>query len=252
MIIWLLTEYYIRCFYYNSFLLAAFEYTACDPGNLCDSAKVDVIVGPVIDAVFARDDRVTVVGSEPVEVNVTKNDAVRVNYPLTVTKTRGSRNGTCVITSDTQITYTANEGFQGRDRCEYTVCATEICDEARLEIQVLAPVVEMSSSGPIANADAVTIEVNEVAHIDPLRNDDDADGDVLTVTSVSVPDNGDVVIVNGGLSLEYMPDEGFTGVDSEFVCLKYFNFFGCSLLSNPCNLILFLNFHFYSIHIHCM
>ncbi|KAL3792432.1 hypothetical protein HJC23_001550 [Cyclotella cryptica] len=130
--------------------LDSFEYTVCDSSNQCDTAKIDVMVGSNSDLVFAKDDKAVTTGTEPVTVDVTANDVlqfgdqpkVRSLQPLMVTKVKGGNGGTCVITDDNQVTYTANQGFQGRDRCKYTVCIgenPEVCDEGWLMIKVLPP-----------------------------------------------------------------------------------------------------------------
>mmetsp|Transcript_27935 Transcript_27935/g.55977 ORF Transcript_27935/g.55977 Transcript_27935/m.55977 type:complete len:1516 (-) Transcript_27935:36-4583(-) len=191
----------------------SFEYKVCDPSNLCDTGAVEVVVGPVIDLIFAMDDIANVTAGETIKVDVTANDIVRVNAPLDISEVRGGRFGTCTITSDNQIEYTADEGRVGADRCDYVVCLQDFCDKGRLEVEVLASLMTMSNAAPLAKPDSVTINVNEVALIDPLRNDEDEDGDELTITEVSSPSNGDVEIVSGGTSLEYMPDDEFTGVD---------------------------------------
>ncbi|KAL7473904.1 hypothetical protein ACHAXS_014267 [Conticribra weissflogii] len=191
----------------------SFEYKVCDPSHLCDTGTVEVVVGPVIDLIFAMDDIANVTAGETIKVDVTANDVIRVNATLNITEVRGGRFGTCVITSDNQIEYTADEDRVGADRCDYVVCLEEFCDKGRLEVEVIAPLVTLSNAAPLAKPDTVTINVNELALIDPLRNDEDEDGDDLTITEVSSPSNGDVEIVGGGTSLEYMPDDQFTGVD---------------------------------------
>lgn len=66
---------------------------------------------------------------------------------------------------------------------------------------------------PDANDDgAVTVSGAEVI-IDVLANDSDPDGDVLTVTDPGSPTNGRVVL-NGDGTITYIPDAGFTGVDT--------------------------------------
>ncbi len=197
--------------------IAAFEYKVCDPSHLCDTGTVEVVVGPVIDLIFAMDDIANVTAGDTIKVDVTANDVIRVNATLNITEVRGGRFGTCAITSDNQIEYTADEDRVGADRCDYVVCLEEFCDKGRLEVEVIAPLVTLSNAAPLAKPDTVTINVNELALIDPLRNDEDEDGDDLTLTEVSSPSNGDVEIVGGGTSLEYMPDDEFTGVDGEFM-----------------------------------
>ncbi|MFQ5810075.1 MAG: Ig-like domain-containing protein, partial [Armatimonadota bacterium] len=49
-------------------------------------------------------------------------------------------------------------------------------------------------------------------NIDVLDNDDDPEGDPLTVVSVEEPDNGTATIISAG-RVRYDPDDGFTGTD---------------------------------------
>ena len=57
-----------------------------------------------------------------------------------------------------------------------------------------------------------TLHDTEVS-VDVLANDSDADGDTLTVDSVSTPANG-TVVVNVDNTVTYTPDAGFVGTDS--------------------------------------
>jgi Bacterial Ig domain len=67
---------------------------------------------------------------------------------------------------------------------------------------------------PNAAADTATTEEITPTVIDVLGNDADPDdGDTLTVTAVTQPANGTVVINDDG-TLTYTPDEGFVGDDT--------------------------------------
>ncbi|GAA0477594.1 hypothetical protein GCM10009096_19360 [Parasphingorhabdus litoris] len=71
----------------------------------------------------------------------------------------------------------------------------------------------IGNPGPTANADtASTTEDTPTAPIDVLTNDNDPDGDALTVTTASAP-NGTVVINPDG-TLTYTPDANFNGTDT--------------------------------------
>ncbi|MHC6648279.1 tandem-95 repeat protein [Alteromonas sp. HB246098] len=61
---------------------------------------------------------------------------------------------------------------------------------------------------PDVQDDQLAIKLNEAVEVDVLANDTDADGDALTLTSVSA-DFGTATIVNGLVS--YTPPEGFVG-----------------------------------------
>ncbi len=71
----------------------------------------------------------------------------------------------------------------------------------------------ITNPGPTANTDtASTTEDTATAPIDVLTNDNDPDGDDLTVTAASAP-NGTVVINPDG-TLVYTPDANFNGTDT--------------------------------------
>lgn len=75
-------------------------------------------------------------------------------------------------------------------------------------------IVQGANDAPVAAADVATTDEDTPVNIDVLANDFDADvNDVLTVTAVTTPNNGSVVIEANG-TLTYTPDIGFDGVDS--------------------------------------
>lgn len=73
---------------------------------------------------------------------------------------------------------------------------------------------EFLNRAPLAENDAVSVARNgDELFIDVLANDEDPDGDALTVVSVTQPASG-AVVVNSGDFLTYTPAEGFQGEDS--------------------------------------
>lgn len=72
---------------------------------------------------------------------------------------------------------------------------------------------ELLNQGPMAEDDTAVVARNsDGVFIDVLSNDVDADGDSLTVASVTQPASGSVV--NSGDFVTYTPAEGFQGEDS--------------------------------------
>ena len=65
---------------------------------------------------------------------------------------------------------------------------------------------------PTALADSATTSEDIVVNIDVLSNDDDVDGDALTVDAVTQPANGSVV-VNADETVAYTPASNFNGND---------------------------------------
>jgi len=68
------------------------------------------------------------------------------------------------------------------------------------------------NQAPIGVEDNITIEKDTTTSIDVLSNDFDKEGDELSITYVSVPDQGGVAIING-TQIEYTPADGFIGLE---------------------------------------
>ena len=81
------------------------------------------------------------------------------------------------------------------------------------EIETLGDIIFLNAP-PIAENDAISILRNiSGVVIDVLNNDSDPDeGDVITITDVTLPANGSVT--NNGTSLSYTPNNGFIGTDT--------------------------------------
>jgi subtilisin family serine protease len=70
-----------------------------------------------------------------------------------------------------------------------------------------------TNTAPVANDDGASTPVDTAVTIDVLANDTDADGDPLTVTNLTQPTNGSVVL-NADNTVTYSPAAGFSGSDS--------------------------------------
>ncbi len=69
-------------------------------------------------------------------------------------------------------------------------------------------------AAPVANNDSANTGINQAATIDVLANDTDANGDVLTVSSVASQPTSGSVVINTNNTITYTPNTGFTGTDS--------------------------------------
>ncbi|WP_405413590.1 Ig-like domain-containing protein [Maribacter sp. Asnod1-A12] len=167
----------------------------------------------------AIDDIVSTPINTPIEIDILDNDfGIPSDGTLTVTD---PSNGTVEINdggtpddiSDDTITYTPNDGFEGTETIEYTVCDAEgNCDTATVTITVGEPValdvVDDSVSTPVDTPIEITILDNDFGI--------PTDG-TLTVTD---PSNGTVEINDGGTpddisddTIIYTPNGGFEGTD---------------------------------------
>ncbi|TDB61342.1 Ig-like domain-containing protein, partial [Arundinibacter roseus] len=194
-------------------------YRVCDTGtpSLCDSAQVIVQVLPApVDpaanqAPVAVDDANTTTVNTPVTGTVAANDSDPDGDALTFAGLTNPANGTLTVNADGTYTYTPAADFIGSDVFTYTVCdngTPSLCDTATVFITVTpAP-----NSTPQAVGDIALAVQDEPVSGNVLTNDSDPDGDPLTASLISGPDNGTVVLNPDG-SYTYTPDPGFVGED---------------------------------------
>ena len=120
------------------------QYEVCDSvSGSCDTAMVYVDVGTASKPV-ANDDGVDTSFETPVTFAVLTNDEQAENLVLNVTNiATQAANGICsvVIGTPSNVKYTPNADFSGRDSCVYTTCvigSSTACDTATLTIDVAA------------------------------------------------------------------------------------------------------------------
>lgn len=139
-------------------------------------------------------------------VDVLSNDADADSDTLTVTDVVQPANGS-VVNNGTSLTYTPNTGFIGTDVFEYTI------DDGKGAQDTATVTVEVLNNAPAASDDSATAVAGEQIVIDVLANDSDSDGGVLTIDSVTQPQNGTVVINSDG-TVSYQSNNGYIGNDS--------------------------------------
>ncbi|WP_452219606.1 Ig-like domain-containing protein, partial [Lacinutrix salivirga] len=111
---------------------------------------------------------------------------------------------------------TPNPGFTGEDTFEYTICDDGnpvACDTTTVYIEVL-PESGPENEAPIANADTATTPVGTPVDVVVLANDFDPDGDPISVTNTTNPDDGTVAVDPNTGVITYTPNPGFTGEDT--------------------------------------
>ena len=165
---------------------------------------------PVIDDLgpVAEDDSAITDEDVAVTIDVLENDSDPDGGTLTVTSATAT-NGTVVVNGDGTLTFTPDQDYNGPAEITYTVEDPD-GNEATGHVDIT---VEPVNDAPVANDDTESTPVDTPVTFDPTENDTDVDGDSLTVTDVSDPENGTVEI-NGDGTVTYTPDEGFTGDDT--------------------------------------
>ncbi len=193
----------------NYFGADSFSYTVSDGQGGSDTASVSVTVTPVNDAPAVIDDVAMTMEDMSVTVDVLANDSDVEGDILSVTAVTQPSHGAVVVNPDNTVTYTPNLNFHGADSFTYTVSDGQGGSDTASVTVTVTPV----NDAPVAVGDnAVTLEDTPVT-IDALANDSDVDGDALSVTAVTTPTNGSVVVNPNG-TLTYTPDANFYGGDS--------------------------------------
>ncbi len=192
----------------------AFTYEVCDPDGLCDTATVTIDVGADNATPTANADTAETDYGTPVTIDVRANDVEPDGESLTITTVTDPANGVATIV-DGEVVYTPDVGHAGQDTFGYTICDERgACSSATVTVTV-GP---KPNEPPVAVDDTVSTMADTPATFDVRANDNDPDGDALTVVSAATPANGTVVI-NGDGTLTYTPNDGFEGTDTFVVTI---------------------------------
>ncbi|MCS0438282.1 tandem-95 repeat protein [Vibrio diabolicus] len=178
-------------------------FTATDPNGESVSQTVNFTVAPVADIVA---DKATVVEDTPTIINVLGNDTFDGDDKVVSLDTsKGPANGTVSVNPDGSVTYTPNDNYHGTDSFTYIVTSGGVSESTTVNVDV-TPV----NDAPVAKDDIATTQEDTAVTIDVLTNDNDVDGDKLSIESASVPkEQGTVEVVNG--KLVFTPAENFNG-----------------------------------------
>ena len=185
-------------------LLSTFTYTLA-PGS--SSTTVSVTVTCVDDNPIAVADNAAVVEDSGANaINVLANDTDIDGGPISVSATTQPTNGSVVITGGgTGLTYQPNANYcnnpPGTTPDTFTYTLTPGGSSTTVSVSVTCV-----DDPPVAVADSATVNEDSGANaINVLANDADADGGPRSVSAVTQPTNGTVVITGGGTGLTYQP-----------------------------------------------
>lgn len=183
----------------------AFTYTIEDEHGAADSATVTMTVD--YDTPTSVSDSAVTIPGQPLVLDVLTNDTDPNADPLTIAEVTPPDNGTAVINLDGTITYTPAPGFVGTDTFTYTACDNfGNCDTAIVTVLI-------DTDTPQASDDVLPALPGQPVTVSPLLNDTDPNGDPLTVTDVTDPANG-IVVLNPDGTITYTPDDEFNGVET--------------------------------------
>jgi hypothetical protein len=143
-----------------------------------------------------------------VELDVLANDRDPAAGRLELVGTSDARFGTLELRGGGSIVYTPARDRNGTDQFYYHVADSR----GGFALGIATVEVESVNQPPIARPDHAITEEGTPVTIEPLENDVDPDGDLLTLAGHGQPTNGIVTLREGKL-LVYEPHAAFHGVD---------------------------------------
>ncbi|GIM93546.1 Ig-like domain-containing protein [Paractinoplanes toevensis] len=183
-----------------------FTYTIDDGNGGTDTGTVTVTVDNGVP--IARADAATATGGHPVVIAVLANDDDDPNGDaLTITVDVPPPNGNYSIGADRRITYTPNSGFLGTDSFHYQL------DDQHGGVSGATVTITAVNTAPVARPDSVSTDTNTAVIIPALANDEDPNGDPITLDVVGGGGHG-TVADNGDRTFTYTPATGFFGTDA--------------------------------------
>jgi VCBS repeat-containing protein len=157
----------------------------------------------------AEDDSASTSEDSTVTISVLANDHDRNRDRLTVASTTAPAHGSVVVNQDGTIRYRPAANFHGLDNFDYTISDGRDGTASATVTVTVAP----ENDPPVAQPDSTITSEDMAVRIHVLANDQDPDGDTLTVLSVTAPAHGSAVINPDG-TISYTPAKDFNGTDS--------------------------------------
>ncbi len=185
-----------------------FTYEISDEQNTTANGVVNISILPVNDAPVATNDQAETNEDESITVDVLSNDSDVDGDTLTVASASSPLHGTVQV-SNGNVFYTPTTNYNGSDQFSYVI-SDQNGETATATVNLT---VRPVNDAPVATNDQAETNVDESVLVDVLANDFDADGDTLTVASVSSPSNGSVLISISDNSVQYIPDADYDGTD---------------------------------------
>lgn len=173
--------------------------------------RSEVITGPLglpaNSAPNAVSDSVNGNEDQGVSIQPLLNDSDPDNNTLTLVSVSGASNGTAVKSGNT-VNYTPNGNWNGNETLTYEVSDGSLTASSTISITISAV-----NDSPNASNDSVVTNEDQAITFDPRGNDNDPDGDALTIASKTNGARGNVSII-GNTQLRYTPTSNSNGSDS--------------------------------------
>jgi hypothetical protein len=145
----------------------------------------------------------------PIVVNVLANDSDVDGDALTVTAaTIPAAQGTVTIKPDNTLLFTPATNFHAAATISYTISDGH---GGTASSQAIVNVTSQNDA-PVAQNDVATTPEDTAVNINVLANDNDVDGDPLSVVSATVSSVQGTVTINANGTLHFVPALNFNGV----------------------------------------
>lgn len=187
--------------------LDSLSYAIADPTNAADTARLSIEISAVNDPPVAEPDSAVTAEDEGVSIDVLANDSDVEDAELRVEPYAGGSHGE-LYQDLGKVMYIPHPDFHGVDSVQYIVF-DQGGESATGHVTVTVTPV---NDAPTAHADEFTVAEDATSRLDVTHNDEDIDGDALTLVSVTAPAHGTAAV--DGDSLTYSAPLNFTGRDS--------------------------------------
>ena len=158
----------------------------------------------------AVDDAVTLEeDGGPQALAVLTNDTDPDGDPLRLAAATDPQHGTAAVANGALV-YLADADFNGSDSFDYTVGD----GHGNTGTAIVTVAVTPANDDPDASDDSASVDEDGVVTIPVVANDEDVDGDALTVTGVDDPAHGTADVSEGRATIVYTPAPNSSGSDS--------------------------------------
>lgn len=177
-----------------------------------ESVTVESLLGLPNGRPEANDDVISTfedASADTTTAQLLSNDRDPEGEMLAISNLSDPANGLVELLSNGNLRYIPNPNFFGSDSFGYTVSdGNGGTDTATVTVTVTGV-----NDDPVAGDDSDATDEDKPVDIDVLGDDEDVDGDTLTVSAVDAAANGTTAINPDG-TIRYTPNTGFDGADS--------------------------------------
>ena len=185
------------------------QYAVIDNDDDSDTAKVIIHVKEENLMPVAINDTAHTLMNHEVEIHVLNNDSLLEDGVDGIEIYSEAMHGELEITQYNTIIYDPYKWYTGTDEFKYLLKDSDGDSDVAT---VFVKVEEIPNYVPYAKADSTGTSLNKDVTIDVLRNDKGLNDTPISLSSISEPDNGEI-IVNEDKTITYSPDKDYLGYD---------------------------------------